>query len=359
MSEMTLERLVEKWRAEANDDDNVKAGYLPASDLYSWKCAEELQAYIDAHLTRAPVQVTDEVARDVAECLQFSGWATGGDFEDDFLPDVRRALEYARMAQPVVAKVPSLNAMMDSIDEYARTFLAGNGDGVRVRSQYDRLYKMCEALLSKPHPQAAQGGEANGEAAVEISPEFTDSAHGAIAWVLYHHQGGSSPIGQPLRFALGLDAHEHLPKHLIDQAKHYASWAGATTERFHAESAPVPDQRDAEIARLNAIINTPQADDFLRATSTEAEHQRQRWGTSHDAGKEPSDWFWMIGYLAGKALHAHAAGNIEKAEHHIITTAAACANWHRAMFGQTDMRPGIDGESALSAAPTLAGKEKG
>ena len=101
-----------------------------------------------------------------------------------------------------------------------------------------------------------------------------------------------------------------------------------------------------ENERLNAIINTPQADDFLCAVSTEAEHQRQRWGSSHDGGKAPADWFWLIGYLAGKALHAHAAGNTEKGEHHIITTAAACANWHRAMFGGTNMRPGIDADRA-------------
>ncbi|WP_230680954.1 hypothetical protein [Paracidovorax cattleyae] len=98
----------------------------------------------------------------------------------------------------------------------------------------------------------------------------------------------------------------------------------------------------AELARLNAIINTPQADDFLRAVSTEAEHQRQRWPSEHDAGKTPADWFWLVGHLAGKALHAHAAGNAEKAEHHIITTAAALANWHLAVFGMTNMRPGID-----------------
>lgn len=115
-------------------------------------------------------------------------------------------------------------------------------------------------------------------------------------------------------------------------------------------TAAQPDPRDAEIARLTAIINTPQADDFLRAVSTEAEHQRQRWSSSHDAGKTPADWFWLVGYLAGKALHAHAAGNTEKAEHHIITTGAACANWHLAVFGKTDMRPGheegIDGAAA-------------
>ncbi|WP_213766543.1 hypothetical protein [Caballeronia sp. dw_19] len=96
----------------------------------------------------------------------------------------------------------------------------------------------------------------------------------------------------------------------------------------------------AEIARLNAIINTPQADDFIRAVSIEAEHQRQRWSEKGDAGKSPADWFWLVGYLAGKALHQHADGDLAKSEHHITTTAAACANWHRALFGKTDMRPG-------------------
>lgn len=103
----------------------------------------------------------------------------------------------------------------------------------------------------------------------------------------------------------------------------------------------------AEVDRLNAIINTPQSDDFLRAVSTEAEHQRQRWGNEHDAGKAPADWFWLVGFLAGKALHAHSAGDMAKAEHHIITAAAALRNWHLFMFGGTDMRPGIDGDAAL------------
>lgn len=103
-----------------------------------------------------------------------------------------------------------------------------------------------------------------------------------------------------------------------------------------------------EVDRLNAIINTPQKDDFLRAVSIEAEHQRQRWGNEHDAGKAPADWFWLVGYLAGKALHAHAAGDLQKTEHHIITAAAALRNWHLFMFGGTNMRPGIDGDAAMS-----------
>lgn len=125
----------------------------------------------------------------------------------------------------------------------------------------------------------------------------------------------------------------------VDQMHQYARDYAATVAELRAE-----------VERLNAIVNTPQANDFLRAVSTEAEHQRQRWGSDHDAGKTPADWFWLVGYLAGKALHAHGAGDTTKAEHHIITTAAALANWHLSMFGKTDMRPGIDGEAALTGA---------
>jgi len=109
-----------------------------------------------------------------------------------------------------------------------------------------------------------------------------------------------------------------------------------------------------EIERLTAIINTPHTDDFWKAVSIEAEHQRQRWPSEQDAGKTPADWFWLVGYLGGKALHAHASGNVEKAEHHIITTAAACANWHLAVFGKTNMRPGIETPPTESTGePTL------
>lgn len=111
------------------------------------------------------------------------------------------------------------------------------------------------------------------------------------------------------------------------------------------------DKAIAELNRLDQIINSPQSDDFLRAVSTESEHQRQRWGSDHDSGKRPADWFWLVGYLAGKALHAHTSGDTVKAEHHVITTAAALANWHRAMFGNTHMRPGIDGDAAMEPKP--------
>lgn len=98
-----------------------------------------------------------------------------------------------------------------------------------------------------------------------------------------------------------------------------------------------------EIERLNALINTPHTHDFLEAVKLEMPHQRERWGTEHDGGKTPADWFWLVGHLAGKAVHAFYTGNTDKAKHHVITTGAALGNWFLAITGEnTSMRPGIE-----------------
>ena len=91
------------------------------------------------------------------------------------------------------------------------------------------------------------------------------------------------------------------------------------------------------------IINAPETFDFMSGVPLEAAHQRDRWGVEHDAGKTPFDWFWLIGYLSQKAASAAVAGDIEKAKHHTVSTAAALANWHAALSGTSNlMRPGID-----------------
>jgi hypothetical protein len=97
----------------------------------------------------------------------------------------------------------------------------------------------------------------------------------------------------------------------------------------------------AEVGRLTKLINTPEIVDFVKAVQIEAVHQRERWGPDHDDGKSPADWFWLLGYLAGKALNSAIRGDRDKLLHHIITTAAACANWHAQVLGKCDMRPGI------------------
>jgi hypothetical protein len=104
-----------------------------------------------------------------------------------------------------------------------------------------------------------------------------------------------------------------------------------TTHKFEC------DELHAENERLKALINAPEMDAFLRGTHIEAVHQVDRWGTAHDRAKRPADWFWLVGYLAGKALHAATDGDIDKAKHHTISTAAALYNWHCSIAGH-DLR---------------------
>ena len=99
----------------------------------------------------------------------------------------------------------------------------------------------------------------------------------------------------------------------------------------------------AAAVRMRALLDTPETEDFDKALPLEAAHQVKRWGSEHDAGKNPEDWFWLIGYLAGKALAAQKAGNDHKAQHHCISAAAALRNWHAHIrSGETTMRPGIE-----------------
>lgn len=109
------------------------------------------------------------------------------------------------------------------------------------------------------------------------------------------------------------------------------------TQSDHVALTTAKVERD----RLLALINTPEIDNFLRAVHLEAVHQVERWGVANDRAKRPADWFWLIGYLGGKALNAAIAGNTDKALHHCISTAAATYNWHCAIKGvDVSMCPG-------------------
>jgi hypothetical protein len=103
-------------------------------------------------------------------------------------------------------------------------------------------------------------------------------------------------------------------------------------------------------------LHAPELYDFSEAVRVEAAHQRERWMAEHDAGKSPADWFWLVGYLAGKALHATTSGDRARALHHTISTAAALANWHASLMGaSSDMRPGL---GASKIEELLEGKPK-
>lgn len=106
----------------------------------------------------------------------------------------------------------------------------------------------------------------------------------------------------------------------------------------------------AELERLEKLIDTPHTDDWLHAVPLEAAHQVKRWGVEHDAGKTPLDWFWLIGYLAQKAATSALVGDVEKAKHHTISTAAVLLNWFRRLTGDDEtFQPGIDPQQRTEA----------
>lgn len=119
----------------------------------------------------------------------------------------------------------------------------------------------------------------------------------------------------------------------------WATWQRAWQAALSDPCPPSAPSGDAETVRKAAAydaLSAPEVSDFLAAVENEALHQRDRWAASGDAGKTDADWFWLVGYLSGKAINKP-----EKQLHHIITTAAACLNWHGARTGHYIlMRPG-------------------
>lgn len=100
---------------------------------------------------------------------------------------------------------------------------------------------------------------------------------------------------------------------------------------------------DAWALRTAAALFSPEIQDWFEGTRLEASHQVLRFAAEHDAGKTAFDWFWLVGYLAQKAAASAVDGDVEKAMHHTISTAAALFNWHRNLSGSSRlMRPGID-----------------
>lgn len=106
-----------------------------------------------------------------------------------------------------------------------------------------------------------------------------------------------------------------------------------TIKRLADENKKLRDEN----ARLSSLINTPRTDEFFESVKLEAAHQIERWGVEHDQGKGAPEWFWLLSYLSGKALHFP-----EKRMHHIVSSAAMLLNWWRAENKlSTEMRPGV------------------
>lgn len=127
-----------------------------------------------------------------------------------------------------------------------------------------------------------------------------------------------------------LRSNPHAPALEPDQTRVHAD-----VDRLRALDGNVIEQQATRIQTLESLLNQPHTADFISAVEFEAGHQRLRWDASHDAAKQPADWFWLLGYLSGKALSGFVGGDNDKALHHIISSAAVLLNWHRQEAGKS------------------------
>lgn len=99
-------------------------------------------------------------------------------------------------------------------------------------------YRKARAMLAaSPTPPQAEQAEA-----VEMSPEFTDTARAALLWVLWHHQGSACKVGQPLRFALGMGQHERMNEHQVREAKRWGELAAIETAKPPKVTWPITEE---------------------------------------------------------------------------------------------------------------------
>lgn len=97
------------------------------------------------------------------------------------------------------------------------------------------------------------------------------------------------------------------------------------------QTGPLVDRLKDEKERLQAYINNPVTLDFIEAMKVEIPHQKERWRES-DPLKDDPDWYWLIGWLGGKAImdpvkDRDARTPKERKLHRIVAVAAAAANW--------------------------------
>ena len=98
-------------------------------------------------------------------------------------------------------------------------------------------------------------------------------------------------------------------------------------------------------------MSGPVVHDFWEGVRVERDFQRERWGSVDDRNKAPADWFWLVGYLAGKALASHLAGDHFRARHHTISAAAVLSHWFDAVPVPVDPERASDLEIALGVEP--------
>jgi len=96
-----------------------------------------------------------------------------------------------------------------------------------------------------------------------------------------------------------------------------------------------------EVETLRAALDPTDDLPFIEQVQAEIAYQQTRWSAADDA-KTDSDWFWLVGYLVGKAFHDVR----RKRVHHLVAAAAALGNWHAAAVKRGEHLPEERGDQS-------------
>lgn len=147
-----------------------------------------------------------------------------------------------------------------------------------------------------------------------MAAEMSRESRAMLLNVLWHHQGGSSPVGQPLRKLLGIEQHDYLTVEQLSEAKWIDKLLAVhkTPARVAIPDAPHPYQRAALDALASPepvsvrIAGVPAASYPLRVGTVPATGDRKAYTTPGVPASCPNCAGWKL--LAESALAAAESG---------------------------------------------------
>jgi len=147
-------------------------------------------------------------------------------------------MKMAKASEADLNMALDLISVLDDIERGYFPYRFGDKDSetsewidTRNREQYDRLIDNLKRLLNRGSigrvimGMAVVCDPANkcidpGADTLEHHP-MRQQMEDALLWTLWHHQGGSSHIGQPIRKLLGIGQHDRMTDEQIAQAKKF------------------------------------------------------------------------------------------------------------------------------------------
>jgi hypothetical protein len=87
-------------------------------------------------------------------------------------------------------------------------------------------------------------------------PRLTNKTRGILMWLLWHHQGGDSPVGQPIRISLGMGQRDQMDGNQVAIAKSWDRHISATARDKAAPAAQPTKPDTVYLAQVSGEAST-------------------------------------------------------------------------------------------------------